>query len=121
MSVAGERAAGAVLGNRNPPSEEWPHRSLVVAYGVVETCAFARNSSSPIGRKLIGRPAREHLLALIECVVSIPPRDGRKYGCRFIHSFASVPTESIGVSPFLVVLLFNLALDFGGSGIRVGG
>jgi hypothetical protein len=58
---------------------------------------------------------------VIERVVSIPLRNGRKYGCRFIHSFAAVPTESIGISAFLVVLLFNLALDFGGAGIRVGG
>src|ERR1035438_7343869 len=113
MSVAGERVPGAILGNRNPPREERPHRPLVVADGVVEACAFACNSSSPVGRKLIGRPARKHLLTVIERVVSIPPRDGREYGCCFVRPFIAVPTESIGVGAFLVVFLLNQAFDFG--------
>src|ERR1700692_2759835 len=60
MAVAGQAAAVAILGKRHPSGEERPHRSLVIADGIIEAHARTEIARAPIGGKFRRRPAVQH-------------------------------------------------------------
>ncbi len=56
VSKARKRSSGAIVRERSPTGKERPHRSLVVAYGVIYRIVLSNIARAPIGREEVRVP-----------------------------------------------------------------
>src|SRR5436190_4159492 len=69
---------GAKLRHADPARVERPHRTMVIADGIVNRRRTRYRTRSPVRAELRASPRSKHLVCIRQTQMSIPPGDARK-------------------------------------------